>query len=741
MGLAAISTGVFASALFAAILGSVVSAPPEFSRAAAAGLALLAGIGYLLAFLTPGPIRRVWQARTTVDYTQRLITWSRDPVPAIWSGFTDMAVRMQGGSALMITGTRPNAPAIVASSGIDASLADVSLEWEELDALMVAGRLRWDMPVRESGPIRRRLGELAGAEFVSTVPIAVPNSDDAAVLVLLSTHRALFHSSDFALLAALGAQTAIVAERRAVMAEQEALAERLASTVEALRSASAAKSDFVASMSHEFRTPLSAIIGFSDLMSTEPRDGDKVIVPVEWVEHIQRGGQHLLALVNDVLDLSRVEAGRLDLRPEPVDVAHAITEAVNGLRPLADRKNLKIELNVTPVTVSVDRGRFRQILYNLISNAVKYTPDTGSIRVTVSRSDGEVRIAVADSGVGIAPEDHERVFEEFRQVGDPSERQPGSGLGLAVTRRLAEAHQGRIDLTSVRGQGSTFTLVLPDLDRPVVEAVPPAPPATVGAAVDGVGVPAAGEILVIEDDPSAVRLLREYLETAGYRVRVAATGELGLASAIEDRPAAIVLDVLLPGIDGWEVLRRLKADERVQDIPVVIVTVIEERDVGLALGAVDYLVKPIHREALLGCISRYVSNGIEAETPKRVLVVDDEPAALALIRSALEPEGVEVVTAQGGREALEWAEHGQLVDLVICDLVMPDVDGFEVIAALKGNARTANVPIVVCTAYDLSPEQKARLNGHILGIVAKGQDARVGLLDWLEHAVPSSNGH
>jgi signal transduction histidine kinase/CheY-like chemotaxis protein len=738
MGVAAISTGVFASALFTAILGSVLSAPPELSRAAAAGLALLSGLGYVVAFLTPGPLRRVWQARTTVDYTQGLIATSSEPVHVIWRGFVDMAVRLQGGSAVMITGTKPNPATIVATSGITASVADIDLDWDELDSLLTSGRRRWDVPVAATGPIRHRLAALVGANFVSTVEVAVPNSSETGVLVLLSSHRALFHASDFELLAALGAQTAIVAERRAVMAEEAALAERLALTVEALRSASAAKSDFVASMSHEFRTPLSAIIGFSDLMSTEPRDGDKVRVPVEWIEHIQRGGQHLLALVNDVLDLSRVEAGRLDLRPEPIDVAHAVTEGVNGLRPLADRKNLALEVAVMPVTVTVDRGRFRQILYNLVSNAIKYTPDGGSIRVTATRGDGEVRIAVADSGVGIAPEDHERVFEEFRQVGDPAERQPGTGLGLAVTRRLAEAHRGRIDLTSARGQGSTFTLVLPDVEVSGATAASQAPSG--GAlADDGVPASASGEILVIEDDPSAVRLLREYLEAAGYRVRVSATGESGLTSALAAPPAAIILDVLLPGIDGWEVLRRLKADERVQDIPVVIVTVVEEREVGLALGAVDYLVKPIHRDALLACIGRFVSNA--STEAKRVLVVDDEPAALALIRGVLEPEGVEVVTAQSGREALDWAEHGQLVDMVICDLVMPEVDGFDVIAALKANPRTASLPIVVCTGHDLTADQKAKLNGHILGIVAKGQDARVGLLDWLEHALPHTNGH
>ena len=755
MGLAAISTGIFALALFSAVVASVAAAPPELTRATAAILALVAGIGYLLAFLTPGPVRRVWQASATVEYTRQLIARSSEPVSSIWVGFTEMAARMQGGSAVMITGTRPDAAGIVAATGVDASIDDVPVAWDDFEALLEVGSARWDMPADQVGPLARRLAERSGARFVSVVPIAVPQSYETAALVLLSSHRALFQASDFELLGALGAQTAVVAERRAVMAEHEALAERLSSTVEALRSASAAKSDFVASMSHEFRTPLSAIIGFSDLMTTEPRDGDLVTVPMEWVNHIQRGGQHLLALVNDVLDLARVEAGRLDLRPEPIDVGHAVTEAVNGLQPLADRKRLAVQIGVSHLIVTADRGRFRQVLYNLISNAIKYTPERGSILVSGFQEGDEVRIAVSDSGVGIAAEDHGRVFEEFRQVGDPAERQPGSGLGLAVTKRLAEAHGGRIELVSARGEGSTFTLVLPA----------PAPEAAVADALvpglAGSGAPAisdvvpsfepanvateavsanAGDILVIEDDPSAVRLLREYLEAAGYRIRIAATGEAGIAAVVEARPAAIVLDVLLPGIDGWEVLRRLKADPRVHDVPVVFVTVVEEREVGLALGAVDYLVKPIHREALLACLERYVPAGAGRATPRRVLVVDDEVAALALIRGALEPEGVEVVTAHGGREALDWARFGELVDMIVCDLVMPDVDGFEVIAALKGNVRTASVPIVVCTAHDLTSDQKDRLNGNILGIVAKGQDARVGLLDWLAHTTPAAPG-
>jgi signal transduction histidine kinase/DNA-binding response OmpR family regulator len=738
MWLAALSTGVFGAALLTSTVASAVGTSPETTRAATSILALVAGIGYFLAFLMPGPVRRILQARTTVEYTRQLIARSSEPVGVIWNGFTQLAVGMQGGSAVMIAGTRPGAAAIVTATGLEADATDLSIAWDDLDSLVEAGALGWDVPIDRVGPIRRRLAGLTGAQVASVVPFDVPHSDATAVLVLLSSHRTLFHVSDFELLRALGAQTAIVAERRAVMAEQEALAKRLEATVEALRSASAAKSDFVASMSHEFRTPLSAILGFSELMGGEPRDGDRVSVPIEWVDHIHRGGQHLLSLVNDVLDLARVEAGRLDLHPEPIEVASAVTEAVNGLRPLADRKGIKIETQVSLLTVVADRGRFRQILYNLVSNAIKYTPDGGTIRVAAEQVGPEVRVSVADNGVGIDPRDHQAVFEEFRQVGDPADRQPGTGLGLAVTKRLAEAHDGRMELESAIGDGSTFTLVLPAPSAAEAGVADPLEPREAAAAVEAVhSAVSSGDVLVIEDDPSAVRLLREYLEAAGYRIRVAATGESGLASVAQQLPAAIILDVLLPGIDGWEVLRRLKADERTGDIPVIIVTVVEERGVGLALGAADYLVKPIHREALLSCLARYVTTGHGAGQQKRVLVVDDEAAALTLIRAALEPEGYAVVTAQGGRAALEWAQLGQSVDLVVCDLVMPEVDGFEVIAALKRESRTASVPIVVCTAHDLSLEQKALLNGQILGIVAKGQNARLGLLDWLSRSAPS----
>jgi CheY-like chemotaxis protein len=243
------------------------------------------------------------------------------------------------------------------------------------------------------------------------------------------------------------------------------------------------------------------------------------------------------------------------------------------------------------------------------------------------------------------------------------------------------------------------------------------------------------DILVIEDDPSAIRLLREYLEPAGYTIAVASTGEDGLALAKKLTPAAVILDVLLPGLDGWEVLRRLKAESGLRDVPVIIVTVVDERGIGLALGAVDYLVKPIQREALLACLARYTLTTKVRQRRVRNLAVDDEPGGLALIRAALEPDGFEVVEAAGGREALELMRTNG-IDLVVCDLAMPEMDGFEVIAALKADPQTAAVPILVCTARDLSDADKERLNGQIVGTVVKGVDARDGLRRWLASVAP-----
>jgi CheY-like chemotaxis protein len=246
-----------------------------------------------------------------------------------------------------------------------------------------------------------------------------------------------------------------------------------------------------------------------------------------------------------------------------------------------------------------------------------------------------------------------------------------------------------------------------------------------------------GEVLIIEDDPSAVRLLRAYLETEGYRVRVAGDGQAGLETARGLAPAAIVLDVLLPGIDGWEVLRQLKGDPVLRDVPVVIVTVVDERELGLALGAVDYFVKPVDRTALLARLGRHTFTTKVKERPVRVLVVDDDPGALALVADILTAEGFDVTRAASGREAVARAQEGG-IELVICDLLMPDLDGFGVVGELKADGRTRAIPILILTAHELSPTEKSRLNGKIVGVVEKGADARAGLTAWLARVVPGA---
>jgi signal transduction histidine kinase/CheY-like chemotaxis protein len=723
MALAAIATALLAAAYLVVAGGAFGPDVRAATTPVAIGLAFLAALGYIVAFLPPPAMRRIWQSSATVAYGQRLIEGSAGSVESIWGGLADFAATMSAGAAAVIVRTE--------TGGFEAAASGMRLEAtpvgaEELGALAV-GDGGPETEVRWAGALASRLAARSGAQFVSAVQLTVPGGGPAAVLVILNRYRSLFHGSDLELLRALGAQTALMAERRAIVADQEQLGQRLAATVEALRAAAAAKSDFLASMSHELRTPLSAILGFSDLMRHEATAGDTVNVPIEWVQHIHAGGSHLLTLINDVLDLAKVEAGRLDLHPEPVDLAAAISESVSGLRPLAERKRLRVDVHATALTAMVDRGRFRQILYNLLSNAIKYTPDGGTITVESAGTATEVRVTVADTGIGIDIADQPHVFEEFRQVGDPATREPGTGLGLALTRRLVEAHGGGIELVSALGQGSRFIISFPVGES----AAASVPSVEDGATVDVAGRSPAGlDILLVEDDPSAVRLLREYVEKAGYGLRVARDGETALAMAHSQRPDAVLLDVLLPGVDGWEVLRRLKADPDLGHIPVVIVTVVDEREVGMALGAVDYLLKPIQRERLLAVLARVTTAESAVGEGAVVLAVDDEPAGVELVRAALAPSGYRVVTASGGREALDRLHH-ERIDVVVCDLVMPEMDGFAVIKAMRDDPRTSDIPIVVCTAHDISDADRERLRGQILGVVHKGTDARNGLRDWL----------
>ena len=715
LALAAVATAAIGLALFASGVGSAGLLGTGVGDLLGSALAVVAALGFWVAFLPPPPLRNVWHATAASEHADRLLAAppSADPA-ALWSDLATTTSGLTGAVTVVLIADGETVRA-TAAAGTDMP----SLPAYPVGALgQLGGADPTDMV---STDLRRQ----TGCDFIQVVPILRDERRVGAVC-LLRPHASLFDTDDAAVVSRLAMRSAYLVHRREMLAEEQRLAEQLRVTVDALEAASAAKSDFLASMSHELRTPLNAIIGFSELMVADNPDAEMLTVPREWVDHIRNGGAHLVSLINDVLDLAKIEAGRLELVRVPVDVGLAVTESVAGMRPLAERKRQRLEVASPSCVIEADAGRLRQVFYNLLSNAIKYTGDGGLIQVDVV-VDGDVHIAVRDNGVGISVDDQSHVFEEFRQVGDPHARLAGTGLGLALTRRLVEAHGGRIALQSEPGVGSTFTVSLP-IGKPDIVGVgdgeQPVEPGGAGA-----------EILIIEDDPSSVRLLQTYLADGGYRVSVAPDGERGLQMALASPPAAILLDVLLPRMDGWEVLRRLKSEPRIRDVPVVIVTVVDERNVGLALGAVDYFVKPIERDALLARLDRHTFLTRVKEGSIDILAIDDDPAALEMIDATLAPFGFSVHRAASGQEGLHLV-NAINPDLVICDLLMPGVDGFEVVGRLHADPATSGIPILVLTGHELTATEKASLNGRILGVVDKGDSAAVGLRDWLTRVIP-----
>ena len=700
---------------------------------------LVAALGYTAAFLAPGWLRRIWQARDAYDLSRRLLTESTEAdASGTWRLFAELAAAAAGaGSAALLLGKPSRGGRLAAAVG---HIAVARTRWDAMtfeavvDAVPVTHERPWE---RVAGPLRE-LVSVPG--YVTLVSFDAPG-DEIAVVVFVSERRSLFAEDDRDVVQVLGLEAGLLAQRAGAAAEQMALSERLTATVERLAAASQAKSDFLASMSHELRTPMNAILGFSDLMRGEPASDGRRSVPEEWIEHVHLAGEHLLSLINDVLDLAKVEAGRLELRPEEVNPSTAVAEALAGLRPLAERKQLRLSASVDLPTLLVDRGRLRQILYNLLSNAIKYTPDGGEVRVDGSADEVWARITVCDTGPGIAQGDLARVFDEFTQVGDATARQTGTGLGLALTRRLAEAHGGRVELESTVGEGSRFTVVLPRVASAAANGAGPTngstgSPHPIFGTAQHPAAPANGGapvVLVVEDDEQAFSLVRSYLEPTGYRVVRADDGPAAIAMARRERPAAILLDVLLPGVDGWDVLRTLKADPELTEIPVLMITVVDDREVGLALGAADYLVKPVERGALIDALRRHV-RGVPASRRPQILAVDDDDVARSLVKAVLEPEGCDVMLAAGGREAIHAAAR-KTFDLVICDLAMPDIDGFEVVTRMKAAPKTRDTPILVITGQTLDETDKDRLNGKIIGICQKGAGAPANLRNWLANAV------
>ncbi len=494
-------------------------------------------------------------------------------------------------------------------------------------------------------------------------------------------------------------------------------AEELAVANAQLVASSKLKDEFMANMSHELRTPLNSIIGYTDLVLT---DAEQVLSELNRANlaTVVKNARHLLALINEVLDIAKIEAGRLALFAQRFDPAEAARGVASMLEPLAASKNLKLLLEASSDLgfVVSDETKVRQIFTNLISNAIKFTRQ-GQIRVRVKPEDDERwRFEVQDTGIGIAPEYREVVFEEFRQVDPTTTREAGgTGLGLAIVRRLARLLGGDIMLQSEIGQGSTFIVILPrQLPQHPQAQIPENPtPALPATFADGSG---KLSVLAIDDDPDALRLLAGYLKESPYRVVAATSGESGLALARKLKPFAITLDILMPQMDGWVVLQALKADPQTSGIPVVLLSFLDEKAVGFSMGASAYLTKPLDRRELLAALDAVRS----PEARGRVLVVDDDPEARALYRQIFDREHISYREVQNGEEAIATLEQ-EVPAVVVLDLMMPKLDGFEVLAWMRAREATRDVPVVVVTAKVVTPEDLERLSS-ARQILLKGGD-------------------
>src|SRR5437588_1146799 len=440
------------------------------------------------------------------------------------------------------------------------------------------------------------------------------------------------------------------------------------------------KDQFLSTMSHELRTPLNAVLGFSDLLADE-RPGPLNDKQRRYIDHIHTGGKHLLNLISDILDLSKIEAGRMELALESVSIDATFAEVLSVMQPLADRKSHALTANAKPgLVVRADATRLKQVLMNLLGNAIKFTHNGGRIELTARLEDGKVRVEVRDNGPGIAPEEQKRIFEAFYRLRESGKKTEGTGLGLAITQRLVELHGGELSITSQPSQGSCFYFSLP--------AAGPARQSSARTAESGSRSRGSSRVLVIEDDRAAALLIQSQLTSAGYEVTLCEEPQKALDIAVQLQPSIITLDIVMKPKNGWEVLTQLKREPQTAHIPLIVVSIVDQPSMGALLGADDYLVKPINKATLLDAIARHVGRAPAASPWRPILVVEDDPPTREFIAEMLSSQGYLVATAADGGQARAQVA-ASLPLLVILDMMLPQVSGFELLGEWRARCRPA----------------------------------------------------
>jgi len=516
--------------------------------------------------------------------------------------------------------------------------------------------------------------------------------------------------------------------------------EKLAKANIRLKEVDRLKSEFLANMSHELRTPLNSIIGFSEIL-IDGLAGDLSAEQVDFITNIHTSGKHLLQLINDILDLSKIESGKMKFEPKEFVLAALLEDVKTTVSSMVNKKGqeLSVEMSEGLGRIFADEFKVKQILLNLLSNASKFTPQGGKIKIRcrLEEEDGGsevVVISVSDTGIGIRPEEQEVIFDAFRQVDGSSTREyEGTGLGLTITKKMVEMHGGRIWVESEYGRGSTFTFTLPirgDGSGTMVRRSS-GPPACLS---DETGTRRKGLVMVVEDDPQSNDLLAFYLGQEGYEAVQIYTGDRVVEEAARLKPVLVTLDVMLPGKDGWAVLQDLKRDLRTKDIPVVIISVLDNKELGLSLGAVEYLVKPIKKEELMPILRRRSLAKKVRKGGAKILVVDDEPQAVDLVSTILAQEGFTVLKAYDGKEAVRIVSTEE-PDLVILDLLMPKMSGVEVVYSLRTDQEFKELPIIVLTAKEITEQDRGMLNGQIQSLMRKGTFSRRDLIREVHRAL------